>query len=562
MLSFHYHFAYFDILQCIILSLSLTPPIIMSSSYDHYPSRHRAYRSRSPSPDYYPSRSHDNRQHDDDSYRHRSYRSNSPSRHSSYYRHHSSSQTHHSSPHYDHGHRHHPRSPSRDYRSRAHHSPPRSPRPTTRFRSPSPPHDHRTPRKLYAPPPPSSPGGHYKGDRRNLSPPPSPTSSLPPDSPSNSSSSPSPTPPPLPSSISTFCQALLEKGVRLHQAQHQNPIVSQVITWVRTGRVPPKSSIPRFEECLFKFRTQFERFVICDGLLCRRKRHPSGVLLHQIVIPHSIVPTVLTLMHSSAPALHFGTQKTIQVIEELCYWHGMRKDIAELCSHCEACQSYRQSAFPPSALPESCAVLSHPSSPPPPPTDTTTLPADISTDPLLNSPVSTCPPPNPPPDMSDIPACTAELPDFTSHPPDIPPISAYIDPPTAPPSHFHPVLHTLFDMLSSQDPGYDHGYQYYDETSSRSPSLSPTSSPPDSPDYHMSMSQFSWSLPHHSTSHTSVQDHPLIPATTSSPQPPATPHIPSHDVHAHNHEPVTHTRSGRAVRPPEYYGNPMPPPLP
>ena len=303
----------------------------------------------------------------------------------------------------------------------------------------------------------------------------------------------------------------------------------------------------------FKFRTQFERLVIHDGLLCRRKRHPSGILLHQVVIPHAIIPTVLSILHSSSPALHFGTTKTTELFEELCYWHGMRKDIAELCSHCEACQSYRQSAFPPSALPASCAVISHPSSPPPPPTTSDSSPSDISTDPLLNPPGSTCLSPTPPSDMSDIPAVPDELPVFTPHLP----VGADIDFPSPPPSPSRPRLPTLLEIMhlyrDIHYPNYDDRYD-----TSPSPSLSPTSRPLDSPDYNVSTSQFHWSLPH-PTFQTSLQDHPLIPAATSSPQTPITSHIPSHDVHAHNHDPVTCTRSGRIVRPPEYYGQPNAP---
>ena len=318
--------------------------------------------------------------------------------------------------------------------------------------------------------------------------------------------------------------------------------------------MPPKSSIPRFEECLFKFRTQVDRLVICDGLLCRRKRHPSGVLLYQIVIPHAVVPTVLALMHASSHALHYGAQKTIELFDEVCYWHGMRRDITELCSHCEACQSYRQSTFPPPTLPESCALISHPSSPSPPPTD-------ISTDPLLHSPVSSCPPPDPPSNTSDVPPRTNDgLPVFTSHPPHIhDPVGADINLPSPPPSPSLPSPPILIDSVPSYlDQEYDNNYRYsgYAECdTSPSPSISPISTPPDSPDCNVSTCQFDWSLFCHSIIDTSFQDHP---AATSSPQLPATPHIPSHGAHARNHDPRYRTRSGRVVRPPDYFGTPIP----
>ena len=337
-------------------------------------------------------------------------------------RHSHSSHSHNNLSYDHHSHRSRPRSPVRELDSHEYLSPPVSPSPSDRrssrfhFQSPpssspdcsqprplSPPRfgrdshsSSRLSRKLPSSPPPSA-TGHYNGDRQAISSPPRKilksclkknSHSYPP-SPSHPSASsfttphtvdrgqnPSPPPPsPSPSapqdapptSASALCEALMDSGIRLYQAQHQNPIIRQVTTWVRTGSVPPKSSIPRYEECLFKYRTQFDRLVIRDGLLCRRKRHPSGTIIHQLIIPHSLIPTVLSIVHSSPSAQHFGKSKTIQLFEELCYWHGMRKDIADLCSHCQECNSYCTSLFPSSSLPHRCDVISHPSALPTPP---------------------------------------------------------------------------------------------------------------------------------------------------------------------------------------------------
>ena len=310
--------------------------------------------------------------------------------------------------------------------------------------------------------------------------------------------------------------------------------------------MPPKDAIPRYEECLFKYRNQFDRLVIRDGLLCRRKRHPSGTTIHQLIIPHALIPKVLSIIHSSPSAPHFGASKTIEIFEELCYWHGMRKDVAELCSHCESCCSYRTSVFPPSSLPQACAVIAHPSSPSPPP-----------------SPVS-CTSPDPdtiPCDPANALHHDIDTETISSLSSTLPPSPPFRPPPTCPSYTYVNgelygvnLAHTLAlrqvaERLAALDSCEYTGHMEGDYSTSCSPS---TTSPCASPEYQSSGHfDFSSSQPSafapYPKSYPSPKTHSItcIPARSS--QLSLTSISPSNDAHARNHDPMISAPPGQTV---------------
>ena len=134
---------------------------------------------------------------------------------------------------------------------------------------------------------------------------------------------------------------LLNEGHRLHQAQYQDPVIRQVLSWVRKGEFPPKASIPRRENSLRRFYSERDRLVLHDGLLCRLKPSTSASLVRQVVIPDQLIPNVLGILHGSPLSGHFSADKTIQKADGVCYWQSMRRDITDFCSRCPSCQARR-----------------------------------------------------------------------------------------------------------------------------------------------------------------------------------------------------------------------------
>ena len=76
-----------------------------------------------------------------------------------------------------------------------------------------------------------------------------------------------------------------------------------------------------------------------------RKWRPSDVpaddewaVKHQIVVPSSYRPHILSLAHDTPMSGHLGINKTYQRILEHFYWPNLRKDVVEFCRSCHTCQ--------------------------------------------------------------------------------------------------------------------------------------------------------------------------------------------------------------------------------
>ena len=77
-----------------------------------------------------------------------------------------------------------------------------------------------------------------------------------------------------------------------------------------------------------------------------RKWRPSDVhaddeweVIHQIVVPSSYRPHILSLAHDTPMSGHLGINKTYQRILEHFYWPNLRKDVVEFCRSCHTCQT-------------------------------------------------------------------------------------------------------------------------------------------------------------------------------------------------------------------------------
>ena len=76
-----------------------------------------------------------------------------------------------------------------------------------------------------------------------------------------------------------------------------------------------------------------------------RKWRPSDVpagdewaVKHQIVVPSSYRPHILSLAHDTPMSGHLGINKTYQRILEHFYWPNLRNDVVEFYRSCHTCQ--------------------------------------------------------------------------------------------------------------------------------------------------------------------------------------------------------------------------------
>lgn len=85
-------------------------------------------------------------------------------------------------------------------------------------------------------------------------------------------------------------------------------------------------------------------FFTKNGVLMRKWRPPNvsaddeWAVKYQIVVPKVYRPEILSMAHETPLAGHMGVNKTQQRILNHFYWPNLRKDVAEFCRSCHACQ--------------------------------------------------------------------------------------------------------------------------------------------------------------------------------------------------------------------------------
>ena len=111
--------------------------------------------------------------------------------------------------------------------------------------------------------------------------------------------------------------------------QQRDPIVSNLFT-----RVVDESEVSKNPTCFFTK----------NGVLMRKWRPPDipaedeWAVKYQIVVPKSYRQEILSLAHETPLAGHMGINKTYEKILNHFYWPNVRKDVAEFCRSCHACQ--------------------------------------------------------------------------------------------------------------------------------------------------------------------------------------------------------------------------------
>ena len=127
----------------------------------------------------------------------------------------------------------------------------------------------------------------------------------------------------------------------LFHAQRDDPLWAQVIHSLEVGDT----------SCLPKLPCPISQFSLNDGLLVRTPpSSPSpGVDVTQLVIPTTLVPQILLLVHDSVQAAHPGVDRTIRATLSRYWWPSLRHDVKTYIASCHSCAQHK----------------SHPSSPVP-----------------------------------------------------------------------------------------------------------------------------------------------------------------------------------------------------
>ncbi len=112
----------------------------------------------------------------------------------------------------------------------------------------------------------------------------------------------------------------------LRTAQRQDPFLSKVIYALELGDDPTLPHMP----------VPLPDFTLKDDMLCRLGT-TAKTQVTQVVIPSSLIETVLKLLHDTPSAGHPGRDKTLSMARATYYWPTMRLDIERHIAQCLSC---------------------------------------------------------------------------------------------------------------------------------------------------------------------------------------------------------------------------------
>ena len=72
---------------------------------------------------------------------------------------------------------------------------------------------------------------------------------------------------------------------------------------------------------------QWNWLVLENGVLyCQWQAEDGRGTRLQLVLPHSLVPDILSALHDAPSAGHLGVNKTVERVRERFYWYGLQHD--------------------------------------------------------------------------------------------------------------------------------------------------------------------------------------------------------------------------------------------
>lgn len=122
----------------------------------------------------------------------------------------------------------------------------------------------------------------------------------------------------------------------LQEKQSEDPVLSQVLSYVSRGRRPSRRE--RAKETLKTLKTlkQWEKLKMLDGVLYRVcKDQLTGKKRWQYIVPASLTEQVLQGVHDAAG--HQGQARTLHLTRERFFWVGMERDVRDYVKCCERC---------------------------------------------------------------------------------------------------------------------------------------------------------------------------------------------------------------------------------
>ena len=119
----------------------------------------------------------------------------------------------------------------------------------------------------------------------------------------------------------------------LAKAQEEDTSISSIKQAVRERRLPIAVKGESLETMLLRRETP--KLQIVEQVLTRVSQRPSGIGVHQLVLPRMYIPMILKSLHDECG--HLGVDKTTELIRDRFYWPKMGAEIEQYIKNCGRC---------------------------------------------------------------------------------------------------------------------------------------------------------------------------------------------------------------------------------
>ena len=114
-------------------------------------------------------------------------------------------------------------------------------------------------------------------------------------------------------------------------------MLAPLIESVRAGKRTPSSEIQGSSRSTHVMWSNWSRLVIENDISYRRLESEDGNRMKlQLVVPQSLVPEILKLLHNPTSG-HLGVTKTVERVRQRFFWSGLCQDVESWCRNCEVC---------------------------------------------------------------------------------------------------------------------------------------------------------------------------------------------------------------------------------
>ena len=141
-----------------------------------------------------------------------------------------------------------------------------------------------------------------------------------------------------------MCRAVsiqpLWSRVEISQAQENDPDISPVLDLIKSeAEKPAWESVSAWSENSKLLLQEWNCLVLKDGVLKRRYvLATEAAEFYQMIVPRSLVSTVLQFAHDTATAGHLGVKKTRARVRARFWWPKCRQEIRRYVQSCSSCQ--------------------------------------------------------------------------------------------------------------------------------------------------------------------------------------------------------------------------------